>query len=84
MQNAPESPFPGRDGKPAGRRLRARAERGACCGYGLCTEICPQVFKLDDNGFVVLAVAVIPVELETQAREGAAACPQSALTIEEI
>nr|WP_257909561.1 ferredoxin [Janibacter limosus] len=21
-----------------------------CCGYGICAEICPSVFKLDDRG----------------------------------
>jgi ferredoxin len=64
--------------------IRAIAERGACCGYGICAEICPQVFKLDENGFVTVAVSVVPAGLEAQAREAAAACPQSALAIEEI
>jgi ferredoxin len=64
--------------------IKAIAERSACCGYGICAEICPQVFKLDENGFVTIAVSVVPVELETQAREAAAACPQSALAIEEV
>jgi ferredoxin len=71
-------------GSGGGRRLKAIADRGACCGYGLCAEICPQVFKLDNNGFVTIAVEIIPADLEAQAREGAAACPQSALAIEEI
>jgi ferredoxin len=60
------------------------AERGACCGYGICAEICPQVFKLDENGFVTIAASIVPEGLEAQAREAAAACPQSALAIEEI
>jgi ferredoxin len=63
---------------------KAIAERSACCGYGICAEICPQVFKLDENGFVTVAVSVIPAGLEAQAQEAAAACPQSALAIEEI
>lgn len=64
--------------------IRAIAERSACCGYGICAEICPQVFKLDENGFVTIAVSVVPPDLEAQAREAAAACPQSALATEEI
>jgi ferredoxin len=64
--------------------IKAIAERSACCGYGICAEICPQVFQLDENGFVTVAVSVIPAGLEAQGREAAAACPQSALTIEEI
>ena len=64
--------------------IRAIAQRSACCGYGICAEICPQVFELDENGFVTVAVNTVPVGLEAQAREAAAACPQSALAIEEI
>jgi ferredoxin len=64
--------------------IRARAEPSACCGYGICAEICPQVFELDDNGFVTVAVHTVPSGLEAQAREAAAACPQGALAIEEI
>ena len=64
--------------------IRAIAQRSACCGYGICAEICPQVFELDDNGFVTVAVSIVPPGLEAQAREAAAACPQSALAIEEI
>ena len=64
--------------------IRAIAQRSACCGYGICAEICPQVFELDDNGFVTVAVNTVPAGLEAQAREAAAACPQSALAIEEI
>jgi ferredoxin len=65
-------------------KLKAVADRSACCGYGICAEICPTVFKLDNNGFVTVAVPEVPADLETQAREAAAACPQSALAIEEI
>ena len=69
---------------PLTRRLKAVAERNACCGYGICAEICPQVFKLDENGFVTVAVDLVPEGLEAQAREAAAACPQSALAVEDI
>jgi ferredoxin len=72
---APSSGAPG---------LRAVANKSACCGYGVCAEICPEVFKLDDNGFVTVAVEVVPEGLGPRAREAAAACPQSALAIEEL
>ena len=53
----------------------------ACCGYGVCAEICPDVFKLDENGIVYVEDELVPVGLEDQAREGADACPQSALKL---
>ncbi|MEA3178808.1 MAG: ferredoxin [Gammaproteobacteria bacterium] len=64
--------------------LRVIANRGACCGYGVCSEICPEVFALDDNGVVIVKTESVPPGLENKAREGAQACPQSALTVEEI
>lgn len=69
---------------PAVPRLRVIADRSRCCGYGLCAQMCPQVYKLDENGLVVLESDQVPPGLEEEAREGAAACPAEALVIEEI
>jgi len=65
-------------------RLRVVANRGSCCGYGVCAEICPEIFALDDNGIVTLKSEWVVEGLEAKAREGAQACPQSALAIEEV
>ena len=63
--------------------LRVIADRSRCCGYGLCAQICPQIYHLDENGLVVLATDTVPEGLEEAAREGAAACPAEALVVEE-
>jgi ferredoxin len=63
-------------------RLKVVIDRSSCCGYGICAEICPDVFRLDDNGIVYVVDALVPEGLEEQAREGAEACPQSALGVE--
>src|SRR5271155_4663955 len=60
---------------PARTRLRVIADRSACCGYGVCAEICPEIFQVDDIGIVKLKVEMVPEGLEARAREGAAACP---------
>lgn len=64
--------------------LHVRADRSRCCGYGLCAQLCPQVYKLDENGLVYLEADTIPAEFEEDAREGAAACPAEALTVEAV
>jgi ferredoxin len=64
--------------------LRVSADRSRCCGYGLCAQLCPQVYKLDGDGLVYLEAETIPAELEADAREGAAACPAEALSVEAI
>ena len=64
-------------------RLRVIADRSACCGYGVCAEICPEIYQLDDIGVVKLLHEIVPQGLEAAAQEAAAACPQSALRLAE-
>jgi len=66
------------------RVLRVTADRSRCCGYGLCAQLCPQVYKLDADGLVYLETDIVPPELEEEAREGAAACPAEALAVENV
>ncbi|MCO2347695.1 ferredoxin [Pseudomonas aeruginosa] len=53
-------------------------------GYGLCAAICPSIYKLDDDGLVYVDSKIVPVELEEEAREGAAACPAEAIWLEDL
>jgi len=62
-------------------KLKIVINKPACCGYGICAEICPEVYKLDDAGIVYVDNEIIPEGLEEQAKEGAEACPQSALEV---
>ena len=72
---------------------RESAEGAAVsCGVG-CGDACPNVSavlredygdKLDADGLVYLDSDVVPLGLEEEAREGAAACPAEAITVEAI
>jgi ferredoxin len=64
-------------------KLRIIADRSACCGYGVCAELCPEIYKVDDIGVVALLMDVVPAGLEDKAREGASACPTNALRVVE-
>lgn len=64
--------------------LRVIVDRAACCGYGVCAEICPDVFGLDENGIVKVAAQSVPAAQQDLAREACAACPQSAIALEEV
>jgi ferredoxin len=72
------------DAPPPTARLRAIANRSACCGYGVCNELCPEVFGLDENGIVLLKAEWVPAGLEKKATEAAQACPQNALAVETV
>lgn len=64
-------------------RLKVVIDKPACCGYGVCAEICPEVYKLDENGIVFIEDEFVPEGLEDRAREAADACPQAALAVVE-
>lgn len=70
-------------GESAGS-MRASADRGACCGYGVCADICPEVFQLDDAGLVVVALEIVPPQHVKAAIEAAESCPQLALKVEPL
>jgi ferredoxin len=67
----------------AGREstLFVRVDAAKCCGYRICAQVCPEVFKLDDQGFAYVEQAALPVELEPRVREAAAACPEDAILL---
>jgi ferredoxin len=60
--------------------MRIYVDNEICQGHGRCFAVAPDVFTLDSLGYVALAGEVaVPLELEDQAREGVAACPEGAL-----
>lgn len=65
-------------------RIKVEVNKMACCAYGLCAEICPEVYKLDDNGIAYADDGLVPEGMEELAREGAAACPQLAISVIEV
>jgi len=65
-------------------RIKVIVNKSACCAYGLCAEICPEVYKLDENGIAYVEEELVPEGLEEMAREGAAACPQLAIAVVEL
>jgi ferredoxin len=62
---------------------RAVVDGGKCRAYGICAEICPDVFKLDDHGFAYVD-GDTPVELEDAVVEACEVCPAEAITIERV
>ena len=64
-----------------GATLRAFADRERCCGYGICVQLCPGVFKVGDDGLVYLENEIVPAALAEQATEAAASCPAQALRV---
>jgi ferredoxin len=64
-----------------GTTLRAFADRERCCGYGICMQLCPGVFKADADGIVYVENEIVPAALAAEAIEAAASCPAQALRV---
>lgn len=52
-----------------------------CQGHAQCVANGPDVYPLDEEGYCSLPeVTEVPVGMEKQAEQGAAACPEQALS----
>lgn len=54
-----------------------------CVGHARCAAAVPELYELDDNGYIGFAEKQVPPGLEAQARRGARACPERAIEIHE-
>lgn len=53
----------------------------ACDGHRLCAELLPELIRLDDWGYPILAPGEVPPHLVEHARRAVAACPTLALKL---
>ncbi len=72
------------DGVSSDAVLSVSVDRVKCCGYAICAEICPDVFKIDKEGFVVIETPLVSADLADSAREGAESCPELAISVREL
>ena len=64
-------------------RLYVKVLDAKCCGYTLCADFCPEVYKLDESGFAYVEQSEVPAGLEEKARKGARECPETAILVSE-
>ena len=65
-------------------RVRLRVDRIACDGRGLCAEILPELISLDDWGFPIVSMGLVPEELVGVADAAVEVCPKLALSLEGV
>jgi ferredoxin len=68
-------------GKDSEVRVQLHVDNGKCQGHARCNALAPEVFDLDDLGYVSTPSGEVPESLENKARTGAAACPEQALSV---
>lgn len=61
--------------------MRVRVDPDICIGCTLCTQICPEVFRMQEDK-AIAHVDVVPAAVEGTCREAVDACPVTAIFIE--
>jgi ferredoxin len=63
--------------------MKIIADRSRCAGHARCASVAPQLFELDDNGYIAFDQKRVPDGAEDSARRGVRACPERALKLAE-
>ncbi|HHV51231.1 MAG TPA: ferredoxin [Clostridiales bacterium] len=62
--------------------MKAKLDRDGCIGCGLCPTICPEVFRMADDGFAEVYNEDVPPQAEDAAVEAQESCPVSVIAVE--
>ncbi|MFE2089158.1 ferredoxin [Streptomyces sp. NPDC059460] len=64
--------------------MKVHVEASKCDGYGLCHEVAPQLFELDEWGYAsAVGYGVVPAGQEEIAGQAERSCPNLAVVLEE-
>lgn len=58
-------------------------DRAKCVGHARCNAVAPELFELDELGFIAIDGFDVSPGMETAARNGARACPEQIISIED-
>ncbi|MEY8353556.1 ferredoxin [Lachnospiraceae bacterium 54-53] len=62
--------------------MKAAVDREGCIECGLCASICPEVFRMGDDGPAEAYVDNVPDSVEDSAVEAQDSCPVAVITVE--
>lgn len=62
--------------------MKATIDRDGCISCGLCTETCPEVFQMGDDGKAEVYQDPVPAEAEDKTAEAQEGCPVSVIAVE--
>jgi len=63
--------------------VKIRINKAACVGHARCAAVAPELFVLDEAGYIAQEEIDVPPGKEAIARRGARACPERIITVEE-
>lgn len=63
--------------------MKIHVDKAACAGHARCAALAPDIYPLDDDGFIAVEEIVVQPGQENLARRGARAGPERILIVEE-
>jgi len=61
--------------------MKVKANTTICSGHARCAAVAPEVFTLNDDGYIGFEEKEITADQLALARRGVRACPERALTL---
>lgn len=61
--------------------MKIHVEEGRCQGHARCAATAPSLYDLGEDGLSIADGKEVPPGMEQDARDGAAACPERALSV---
>jgi ferredoxin len=62
--------------------MKATVDKDLCLGCGVCVDVCPEVFEMDNDDKAQAKVDPVPPAAESACRKAADQCPVEAIKIE--
>lgn len=63
------------------REMKIRIDKARCVGNARCWAIAPDLYPLDDDGYIAIEEFEVPAGQEELAKRGARACPERVIEI---
>jgi ferredoxin len=61
--------------------MKIRIDKARCVGNARCWAIAPELYSLDDEGYIATEGFDVPPGKESLARRGARACPERVIEV---
>jgi len=63
--------------------MKVKVDHDLCSGDGICVEIAPEIFEMNEDDQAIVLVDEVPPEHVDAVREAAESCPEGCIYIEE-
>ena len=61
--------------------MKVWIDKSRCVGNARCWAVAPEIYPLDDDGYISVTEVEVPERQEAIARRGARACPERVIQI---